>query len=62
MCFIVPQIGQVLDAIDASGLKNDTFVMVASDHGGEGGFGGHGGHWGQSDAEMSVPMFLRGTC
>ncbi len=50
----------MLDAIDASGLKDDTFVMLSADHGGKGGFGGQGGHGGQTDEEMSVPMFLRG--
>ncbi len=48
----------MLDAIDASGLKDDTFVMLSADHGGKGGFGGQGGHGGQT---VQVQTFSVGS-
>ncbi len=60
---IIPQVGQILDGIDASGLEHDTFVMISSDHGGllwENMPEPRKGHGGQTDKEMHVPMFLRG--
>ena len=57
------QVGQVLDAIDVSGRRDETFVIISADHGGlrwENMPEPRKGHGGQTDAEMHVPMFLRG--
>ncbi len=48
-------IGVVIDAISAAGMKDNTLVIIAADHGGIG--QGHGGY---SLAEMEIPLILWG--
>lgn len=49
-------IGQILAAVENSGLAGETLVLICSDHGGIG-----KGHGGLSPAEMNVPLLLWGA-
>ncbi|MHC5209709.1 MAG: sulfatase [Planctomycetota bacterium] len=53
-------VGEVLDALDAAGLGEDTLVLVTSDHGEEFGEHGYFGH-GHTlfDANARVPLIVR---
>jgi arylsulfatase A-like enzyme len=54
-------LGRLFDAIDRAGLRDDTLVVITSDHGEE--FLEHGGvlHGGtQFDEVLRVPLILRG--
>jgi arylsulfatase A-like enzyme len=55
-------IGRILDALDASGMADDTIVVLTSDHGDMG--GAHGGmvqKWAQAyDEALRVPMIVKG--
>lgn len=48
-------IGQILDAVDAAGLKDETLVLVTADHGGLG-----KKHGGATMAEIEIPWILCG--
>jgi len=49
-------IGQILDAIDAAGIRAKTTVLITSDHGGV-----KKGHGGSSRAEVEIPWILQGA-
>jgi len=52
-------LGQLLDEVDSLGLRNDTLVLLSSDHGW--GLGEHN-HWEKFtnwDTDVRVPMFVR---
>lgn len=48
-------VGQVLKAIEQSGMKGKTMVMIVSDHGGI-----NKGHGGESDEEITIPVIYYG--
>jgi arylsulfatase A-like enzyme len=60
LAWVDSHVGRVIDALDASGLKDNTVVVVTSDHGEE--FGEHGGkrHGGKLYEELThVPLVMR---
>jgi arylsulfatase len=55
------RIGEVLDALDALGLTNDTLVVLTADHGEAFFEHGHKGHRNELHAEeVRIPLILRG--
>lgn len=48
-------IGQILHALDESGMASQTTILLTADHGGK-----HKGHGGESLAEMEIPFILSG--
>jgi membrane-anchored protein YejM (alkaline phosphatase superfamily) len=62
--FVDAEVGKVLDALDASGLAEDTLVVVTSDHGEEfndtgKNYWGHNGNF--SPYQVRVPLLVRGA-
>ena len=49
-------VGRIMEAIDTAGMKNNTLVMVLSDHGGIG-----YRHGGETDTEIDVPFIFWGN-
>ncbi len=49
------QVGQLLDAIETAGKRDDTLVMMSSDHGGF-----QYGHGRKADSDLLIPMFIKG--
>lgn len=58
--FVDHQIGRILDALDASGLADDTLVIYSSDHGDNMGARGMWGKGLMYDESVRVPLILSG--
>ena len=48
-------IGEILDGLEAAGLREETTIIVSADHGGRG-----KGHGGESMDEMQIPWIING--